>query len=198
MNILVVSAYPLKDSLCGTFTDQIHSKLNQMGHEIVLENLYENNFNPVLSVEERKLYYEKKYDASAVEQQVRRLLNADALALVFPTWWFGFPAILKGWFDRVWVPSVAYDHADDYGPIKPRLDKLRKALVVTTLGAPWWVDVFILRRPLRRIIKSALLGACAKNCQLKYVSFYKCEKVDEVRSRSFALKIDAVLNKWFR
>lgn len=170
MNILVVSAYPLKNSLCGAFTDQIRSKLNQMGHEIVLENLYENNFNPVLSVEERKLYYEKKYDASAVEQQVRRLLNADALALVFPTWWFGFPAILKGWFDRVWVPSVAYDHADDYGTIKPRLDKLRKALVVTTLGAPWWVDFFILRRPIKKITKSALLGACAPKLSIEVCS----------------------------
>jgi len=43
--------------------------------------------------------------------QIDRLMSAEALVLVFPTWWFGFPAILKGWFDRVWAPGIAYDHA---------------------------------------------------------------------------------------
>jgi len=99
--------------------------------------------------------------------------------MVFPTWWFSFPAILKGWFDRVWAPTVAYDHATDYGPIKPRLVNLKKTLVITTLGAPWWVDYFILWRPVKRVIRFALLGACARGCSLKYLSFYKCEKLDK-------------------
>ena len=198
MNVLIVNSHPLTDSLCRAFSDQIQSKLAGMGHEVVLENLYEEDFNPVLSADERKSYYKKKYDASGVDPQVQRLLKADALVLVFPTWWFGFPAILKGWFDRVWVPTVAYDHAEDSGPIKPRLNKLKKALVVTTLGAPWWVDYLILRRPLRRIIKHALLGACAHHCHLKYLSFYKCEKMDEDRMRSMASKFDAAITRLFK
>ena len=196
MNILIVKSHPIAKSLCSTFTEQIRSKLIDMGYEVVLEDLYEDPFNPVLSVEERRSYYEKKYDSSDVEQEIQRLLNTDALILVFPTWWFGFPAVLKGWFDRVWAPTVAYDHADDYGPIKPGLTKLKKALVVTTLGAPWWVDFFILRRPLKRIIKHALLGACTRNCQLKYLSFYKCEKIDDNRLHSFLKRIDSAVDQW--
>lgn len=196
MNILIVKSHPMVKSLCCAFSEQIRSTLIAMGHDVVLEDLYEDNFNPVLSAEERRRYYEKTYDASTVDREIQRLLEADALVLVFPTWWFGFPAILKGWFDRVWAPTVAYDHANDFGPIQPRLEKLKKALVITTLGAPWWVDYLILRRPLKRIIKHALLGACARSCRLTYLSFYKCERVDKKRMKRFTLNIDAVLKKW--
>ena len=79
--------------------------------------------------------------------------------LLFPTWWFGFPAMLKGWFDRVWGPGIAYDHASDLGPIKPRLNNLKKVLVVTTLGSPWWVDRLVMWQPVKRVMKMALLDS---------------------------------------
>lgn len=197
MNILVIAAHPLKNSLCSTLADHIIGRLRGFGHDVVIEDLYGNNFDPVLSVEERGMYYTHSYDSSKIIGEVSRLKKADALVMVFPTWWFGFPAILKGWFDRVWAPSVAYDHANDYGPIKPRLDNLKKTFVVTTLGAPWWVDYFILWKPVKRVIRFALLGACARGSRLKYISFYKCETINEKRIASFSSKIDSELIKWF-
>lgn len=196
MNCLIVNAHPLEPSLCSKFTHLVYSRLNEIGHHVILENLYKENFNPVLSAEERQSYYGDEYDDSKVRHQVQHLVDADAVVLVFPTWWFGFPAILKGWFDRVWGPGIAYDHASDYGPIKPRLKNLKKVLVITTLGAPWWVDVLIMRKPLKRILQIALLGACTKSCNLKYISFYKCEKVDPKRLNTFISKIHLELNKW--
>jgi len=168
-----------------------------MGHEVQSENLYMNQFDPVLSIDERTTYYRGRYDSSKVSEEMERLVNSDALVLIFPTWWFGFPAILKGWFDRVWAPTVAYDHADDYGPIKPRLNNLKMAFVVTTLGAPWWVDHIILRRPIKRTLRFALLGACARKCKLKFLSFYKCESVDSVRKDKQIRKIESELTKFF-
>ena len=168
-----------------------------MGHEVQLENLYMNQFDPVLSIDERITYYRESYDSSKVSKEIERLVNSDALVLIFPTWWFGFPAILKGWFDRVWAPTVAYEHANDYGPIKPKLHNLKKAFVVTTLGAPWWVDHIVLRRPIKRTLRSALLGACARKCKLKFLSFYKCESVDTVRKHKQIHKIESELTKFF-
>ena len=168
-----------------------------MGHEVQSENLYMNQFDPVLSIDERTTYYRERYDSSKVSEEMERLVNSDALVLIFPTWWFGFPAILKGWFDRVWAPTVAYDHADDYGPIKPKLNNLKMAFVVTTLGAPWWVDHIILRRPIKRTLRFALLGACARKCKLKFLSFYKCESVDSVRKDKQIRKIESELTKFF-
>lgn len=198
MNILVVTAHPLKKSLCSNLAELIIGELKKSGHEIVVEDLYENHFNPVLSIDERQSYYATPYHASDVASELKRLKDAEGLVLVFPTWWFGFPAILKGWFDRVWAPGEAYRHADDLGPIRPQLNRLKKAFVVTTLGAPWWVDYFILRRPVKRIIRLALLGACAKNCNLTYLSFYKCEKVSYMRVRTIKKKIQSALIKWVR
>lgn len=198
MNILVVTAHPLEDSLCNALSCRTIKSLESLGHNVVIENLYANNFDPVLSPDERESYYQSNYDQSKVQNEIARLKNADALVMVFPTWWFNFPAILKGWFDRVWAPTVAYEHATNYGPITPKLNNLKKTFVITTLGAPWWVDYCILWRPVKRIIRFALLGACAKNCKLKYLSFYKCENVSDEKIHSFYDKIDRQLNNNFK
>ncbi len=127
MKCLVVSSHPVSESLCMRLTRRVVRRLGDLGHEVILEDLYAQNFQPVLTKQERSTYYQNPYDASAVAGEVDRLLGAEALILVFPTWWFGFPAILKGWFDRVWGPGIAYDHANDFGPITPRLEKLKIA-----------------------------------------------------------------------
>jgi len=196
MKCLVVTTHPLEDSLCKQLTKHVIKKLEAMDHEVLVEDLYSDNFDPVLSVAERASYYSESYDSSEISEQVNRLLEAEAIVLLFPTWWFSFPAMLKGWFDRVWGPGISYDHADDYGPIKPRLKNLRKVLVVTTLGAPWWVDRLIMRQPVKRVVQVALLGACARQSTLKYLSLYNCEKLEEESIVNFKRKIDKALNDW--
>ena len=196
MKCLVVIAHPLHDSLCKQLSAQVENKLKQQHHEVMREDLYAQQFDPVLSVPERASYYAGQYDASNITEQVNRLQRAEALILLFPTWWFGFPAILKGWFDRVWGPGIAYDHASDYGPIKPRLQNLQKVLVITTLGSPWWVDRLVMWQPVKRIIKLALLGACAKQARLQFLSLYNSENLDAQRINAFKYKIEKALDSW--
>ncbi len=193
MKCLIVTAHPLKDSLCNRLTHYVEDKLVQLGHEVSLEDLYVENFEPALTKEERASYYQNNYESAKIDVQVERLRQAQSLILVFPTWWFGFPAILKGWFDRVWGPGIAYNHATDYGPIKPCLDNLREVLVITTLGSPWWVDHLIMRQPLKRITRLALLKTCAKHSQLRYLSLYKSEKLSEQKIKRFINKIEKEL-----
>ncbi len=196
MKCLVVTTHPLPNSLCRLLTDQVVSKLNVMGHEVIIEDLYDQNFDPALSAKERKSYYSDKYELSNVADQIDRLQEAEALILLFPTWWFSFPAMLKGWFDRVWGPGVAYDHASDFGPIKPRLDNLKKVLVITTLGSPWWVDKLLMRQPVKKVLKMALLGTCAPKSKLKFLSLYNSEKLDDQKVEKFSKKIELTLNNW--
>ncbi|MFK8068462.1 MAG: NAD(P)H-dependent oxidoreductase [Gammaproteobacteria bacterium] len=176
MKCLIVTTHPLNDSLCKSLSKHVENKLIKIGHEVVIEDLYAANFDPALTTPERRSYYGESYDFSNIAKQASRLQNAEALVLVFPTWWFGFPAMLKGWFDRVWDPGIAYDHASDFGPIKPRLDNLKKVMVVTTLGSPWWVDRFIMWLPVKRVIKVALLGTCTKNSKLQFLSLVQQRK----------------------
>jgi putative NADPH-quinone reductase len=191
-----VVAHPLPESLCATLAERVIRTLRSAGHEVEVEDLHRENFAPALTAVERRTYYAAPYEATAVRTQVDRLLSAEALVLVFPTWWFGPPAILKGWFDRVWAPGIAYDHASDLGPITPRLHGLRKALAVTTLGAPWWFDRVVMRRPVRRLLKTAILGTCATACDFEMLSLYGSERLDRARIDRFCSRIEKALLKW--
>jgi putative NADPH-quinone reductase len=193
---LVVIAHPVADSLCHALARASLDALSAAGHEVAVEDLYQAEFSPALTASERRTYYQPPFDSSAVRPQIERLLAADALVLVFPTWWFGFPAMLKGWFDRVWAPGVAYDHAGDLGAIKPRLHRLRRTLAITSLGSPWWVDRLVLRQPVKRILKTALLGTCAPACQFQMLSLYKAERLGARQVQIFCSRIEKAIAQW--
>lgn len=196
MKCLIVVAHPLTDSLCQSLAQTARAELSAAGHEVRVEDLCAAGFAPALTVAERRSYYGAVFDGAAVRAEAERLLWAEGLVLVFPTWWFGFPAVLKGWFDRVWAPGIAYDHADDLGAIRPRLAGLRRALAVTTLGSPWWVDRLVLRRPVRRVLKTALLGTCAPSCRFAMLSLYGAEKPAAERVAAFRARIGSSLAGW--
>ena len=196
MKCLVVIAHPLSDSLCQSLAETVVSHLSSLGNIVVVEDLYRSNFNPVLSPPERASYYSSKFNSSELTSQIDNLLSAQSLILIFPTWWFGFPAILKGWFDRVWAPGIAYDHASNFGPIKPRLSNIQYTLAITTLGSPWWVDTLIMRNPVRRILKIAILGACARSSKFEMLSLYKAESLTSAQVQSFQSKIKRLLSRW--
>lgn len=195
MKFLVVIAHPLPNSLCHTLAQEAISTLQQAGHEVLIEDLYQQGFQAALSPNERQSYYAATYDTNAVQQEIEHLQAADGLILCFPTWWFNFPAILKGWFDRVWVPSIAYHHANDLGAIKPNLLNLKKVVVITTLGSPWWVNNFVMFQPVRRLLKIALLGTCAPKAKLQMLTLYKSEKLSTEQVNLFKQKIKQQLAK---
>ena len=94
MKCLVVVAHPLADSLCAAMARAAVATLTAAGHEVQVEDLYGEDFSPVLSASERQSYYTPPFESAAVQALIERLLAAEALVLVFPTWWFGFPAML--------------------------------------------------------------------------------------------------------
>ena len=177
MRCLVVLAHPVTHSLSHAIAETAVDAIERNGHDYRLIDLYQSGFDPRLTVSEREGYY-RKFDQSMLASEIGDLQWAEALVLIFPTWWFGPPAILKGWFDRVWAPGIAYDHAGDLGAIKPRLGGLRKVVAITTLGSPWWVDYFVLRRPVRNVLKHAVLRCCAPHARLTFISLYKAERID--------------------
>ncbi len=196
MNCLVVIAHPSKESLCRTVAAKAIATLEAAGHEVAVEDLYARGFTPPLTAQERESYYGTRFVSTGAQAEIRRLQAAEGLVLFFPTWWFGFPAMLKGWFDRVWAPGIAYDHADDLGPIKPRLKNLRRVLAVTSLGAGWWVDRIVMRQPVKRVLKTAILGACAPGAGLEMLSLYKAERPDAGQVQRFARKVERALKGW--
>ncbi len=196
MKCLVVIAHPLKNSLCHALADRATAALRRRGHDTIVKDLYDQQFAAALTAAERQSYYSASFDRSAIAQDVLELTSAQALVMVFPTWWYGLPAIAKGWFDRVWAPGVAYDHAVDLGAIQARLPHLRHALAITSLGSPWWVDRFVMRQPVKRQLKTALLGTCAPQCAFRMLSLYRSEKVSAQAFEKFCQRIDMQLSHW--
>ncbi len=190
MKVLLVLAHPLSDSLNATLASAAQEQLGACGHEVRMRDLYAQGFSPVLTADERRGHY-TTFDPATVAAEAGDLLWAEWVVLVFPTWWFGLPAILKGWIDRVWAPGIAYDHAPDMGPLRPRLHGLRQMLVVTTLGSPWWIDWLILHRPVTRMLKRAVLGPCAPKARFAALSFYGCEKLSQQRVDAMVERVRA-------
>ncbi|HHB76383.1 MAG TPA: flavodoxin family protein [Desulfobulbus sp.] len=189
MKCLVVIAHPLEDSLCHHLAGEVIHHLTAKGYVITVKDLYKENFDPVLSATERAGYYAEQFDVRLLKDDIIQLQEAESLVFIFPTWWFSFPAILKGWFDRVWAPGYAYNHASDLGAISPCLTGLKEVKVVTTLGAPWWVDFFIVQKPVKKVLKTALLGACTTNCTFRMLSLYRSENISQARVAAFVKKI---------
>jgi putative NADPH-quinone reductase len=192
---LIVIAHPLSGSLCRRLGTAATEAARAAGAEATVRDLYAQGFDPVLTAAERAAYTGPSPDTSAVAAEVAELAGADMLVLVFPTWWFGFPAILKGWFDRVWLPGIAFAADPQAGPIRPRLDRLREVVAITTLGSPWWFDRLVLRQPVRRVLARAIVGPCAKGARLTFLSLHGAETVDRGRLARFEARVTRAVRR---
>lgn len=119
MNVLIVFDHPRRDSLCGAVLDAFAGGLQSAGHRIELADLRAEGFDPRLGPEDEPDWAADKVYSAAVLREQARVDRNDAVAFVFPVWWWSVPATTKGWIDRVWNRGWAY------GPRKLPLQKAR-------------------------------------------------------------------------
>lgn len=186
---LVVLSHPLETSLCGHFAERARAALADAGHDVSFLDLARENFDPRLTEAERLSYYGASHDTTAIRREAELLAEAEILVLVFPTWWFSPPALMKGFIDRVFAPGIAFDHGAGFGPIKPRLKRLRLAVVISTFGSPWWVDRFVMARPVRRMFRRGVIGACAPGARFAWLPFYAAENPAGERVAAFEARL---------
>lgn len=192
---LIVLAHPRSDSLAAALAREAMARAAAKGWHVVLRDLASAGFDPAMTGEERGSYYAPRYAGQAVSALAAELQAADVVILVYPTWWFGFPALLKGWFDRVWSPGVAFEHGAYSGPIRPGLGQLRHVLAVTTLGSPWWVDWLVLHRALARSLKRGIVGPCAPKARFRYLSLYGVEAMSAARLSRFRARLGRAIDR---
>ncbi|HYL48609.1 MAG TPA: NAD(P)H-dependent oxidoreductase [Stellaceae bacterium] len=131
MQHLLIVCHPKRQSFTQTVARAYAKELASLGHDVVIRDLYRYGFDPVLS--ERELMGPGKLVVpAAVRREQRRLLDAGAIAFFYPLWWGHMPAMLKGYFDRVFAAGVAYDMRRE-GMI-PRLSG-KKAIIFTSSAA---------------------------------------------------------------
>ena len=138
MNIVVVLGHPSGDSYCAAIFDAIISALEaQSAHSVTAIRLADEKFATAMSSVERAAY---ETEAPLISDETKRhaeiLKQAEALIFVYPTWWSGLPAQLKGWLDRVFVLGVAF-RFNNNGKIRPNMQNVRHIIGISTYGSPW-------------------------------------------------------------
>jgi NAD(P)H dehydrogenase (quinone) len=187
MRFLVVYAHPLDDSFHSALHRQVVRALNDAGHEVDDCDLYAEGFQPVLSAEERRAYHDAGANGGFAPREIERLRRCQGLVLVFPTWWFGMPAILKGWFDRVWLPGVAFALAG--GQTRPLLHQIERFAVVTTYGSPWWVIRLMLGDPNRRVLMRGIRILMSRGVRTRWFAKYDMDDADPASCSRFLHKV---------
>ncbi len=189
MRILLVLAHPLEDSFAASVARQAQETLVAGGHVVDLLDLYREDFDPRLSTAERASYFSDSYDASLTAGLIARLQAADGIVLVFPQWWFNFPAILKGFFDRVFVPGVAFDNDPAGGRIIPRLSNIKLFWALTTTGSPWWVVHLYMGNPVRRLLKRGIAAFCAKGLDFRMLSLHDMDRATVEKRKAHLARV---------
>jgi len=109
MHVLTVFAHPNRASFAGAILDAFMHGAEAAGHSLDLSDLYREDFNPVFSAKDFDFFRERDPMPEDVKAIHDRIVRAQALAFVFPVWWWSAPAILKGWFERVLINEFAWN-----------------------------------------------------------------------------------------
>lgn len=174
MRVLVVYCHPVPESFCAAVRDTALAALKASGHEVELIDLYAERFDPVMPAGERRRYNDMKAEDHPLPHHAERLKWADALIFVYPTWWYGQPAMLKGWLDRVWTPEITFTVPTLDRAMTPMMTHVKRLGVVTTCGAPrWWSH--IVGHPGKKTILRGMRALCDKRCRTLFLAHYKMD-----------------------
>jgi NAD(P)H dehydrogenase (quinone) len=131
MNTLILYANYKKISFNSAIRDILAETFHKNGHEVVIRDLYDIKFNPVLSRGDLVSINQEIYPNEITEEQ-KFIKRADIIAIVYPIWWSGMPAILKGYIERVFLDGFAFRMKD--GKSKPLLND-KKVMLFNTTGS---------------------------------------------------------------
>mgnify|MGYP003145209259 CR=1 FL=1 len=194
MNVLVVYAHPCDGSFNAAVRDRLLAGLVDAGHQVRVADLYAEGFDPVLGPEERRGYHTPGENEAPVVGELERLRWCGALVFVYPTWWFGPPAILKGWLDRVFVPHATFSMPTETERPAGQLRNIVEIAVVTTCGATWLTSKFV-GEPGRRTILRGIGGLCAPGCRRRYLALYRMDTVSLERRTKFLARVAAFAHR---
>jgi NAD(P)H dehydrogenase (quinone) len=200
MRVHVVHAHPVETSFNRALFDTVVAALNEAGHEVDPLNLYEAGFDAVLSREERLNYHDVPGNLTpAIKPYVDRLRAADAMVFVHPVWNYGYPAILKGYFDRVFVPGVSFvlvgGDAADKGKLVPNLKNIKKVAYVTTYGGDR-LRTILMGDPPRRLARRWAWVMFGTLMPPKYLALYDMNNATPARLKGFLARVSRELRSF--
>ena len=192
MRILAVHAHPDSESFNARLHRAVVERLRQR-HEVDDCNLYAERFQPVIDAADFDAYMGGKVP-EAIEPHAQRLRAAQALLFMFPTWNYGLPAILKGYFDRVWRAGVSFELKN--GRPHPLLRHITHLAVITTYGSPWAYNKLFMFEPNKRVFMRGFGGLLAPRLQKLWLAQYSEDRISDAQRQAYIAKACDAAQAW--
>lgn len=189
MNALVVYCHPVEGSFCSAMRDAAISGLRAAGHMVDVINLAAEQFNPVMTTSEWNTYQQGNGDIPiGLERDVALVKSAEIIVFVYPTWWGGLPAQLKGWLERVMLPGTAFVF-NESNKVRPGLRNIRRIHIASTFGSPWLYVRFVNDNG-RRILARAFRMNTSLRTKVSTSSLYAMDTATDASRKSFLLSLE--------
>jgi NAD(P)H dehydrogenase (quinone) len=188
VRVLVVHCHPDPSSFVAAARDRVLAGLDRAGHDVRLRDLYAEGFEPLFDADDHRRHLVPGA-APELSPHVDDLQWCEAIVFVYPTWWSGQPAMLKGWIDRVWVRGVAWDLPDGHNRLRPLLRNVRRLVVVTTHGSSKLVNALEGEAGKRTVTRSLRL-MCHPRCRTNWWAFYGIDTAGTDRRATFLERVE--------
>ena len=193
MRALVLIAHPDSESFCHAAGARAVAGLQRAGHHVDVVDLYEQRYCAAMSLAERLAYetHEPILDPQVAEHAAL-LRRAEILVFVYPTWWSGLPAIMRGWLERTMVPGVGFHLDPDTNKVRPGLQHVRRIVGITTWRAPRTYALLVNDNG-RRVITRALRLSCGLRTRTTWLACYGLGRSTTARRTAFLDRIESRL-----
>ena len=185
-NILIINGNPKPDSLSEELAKAYKKGAEHSGANCILLSLYELKFNPILQHGYNKRT-ELEPDLINAQEQIKK---ADHLVFVYPSWWGTYPALLKGFIDRVFLPEFAFKYREN-SPLWDKLLKGKSARLIVTMDAPVWYFKLMQKAPGHNSMKRSILYFCGVK-PVKITSFSPVKSASEEKIQGWLEKAETI------
>jgi len=179
MHAMITIDHPWQQSFNFTILEHVRRGLEASGCTVDVLDLNRDGFNPVLTVEELAIYTRGGVLDPKVREYQRRIARSDHLIYIFPVWWEVMPALLKGFFDKVFLPEWAFAEED----AAPLLTHIRTGTAITTMGAP---------RPIHTSVERVLCKGILEFCGVQRTRWINCCEVSQIAPEQRRAWLDEV------
>ena len=169
MNVLIINGHPDKESFNNALSESYYNGAKLSTNQVEVINLRDLEFNPNLQYG----YRHRTELEPDLEVAIEKIKNANHLVWVFPIWWGGMPAILKGFIDRTFLPGITFEIEE--GKLLPiKLLKGKTARLIITSDSPRWYYRLFIKSPVINQFKKAILAFCGvKPAKVTYIAVVK-------------------------
>ncbi len=179
--IYILLGHTDAETLSGALANAYEAAARAAGHEVRRQNIGEMHFDPILH-EGYKTIQQLEPDLEDFRENARW---ADHIVVVYPTWWSSMPAMLKGLFDRAWLPHFAFQYAD-HGLTWKKLLKGRTGRVITSANSTPWM-LWLMYGPPTVVLEQCLLDFAG--VRAKSTIFGPSERASERKKTAWFAKV---------